>query len=108
MDHVARVAVRHPEVVAAGRHYGIQVATCVQFDPESTGGAEASVRVAKADRVPTEANLGEAYSGMTALVAANDAFCDQVNHRRHRETSRPSGIPRPSAAPRRRRAPRPG
>jgi transposase len=86
VEHVARVAVRHPEMVAAGRHYGIQVATCVPFDPESKGGAEASVRVAKADLVPTEANLAQAYPSMTALVAACDGFCDQVNHRRHRET----------------------
>jgi hypothetical protein len=86
VEHVARVAVRHPEVVAAGRHYGIQVATCVPFDPESKGGAEASVRIAKADLVPTEANLGEAYPDMTALVAACDAFCARVNNRRHRET----------------------
>jgi hypothetical protein len=86
VEHVARVAVRHPEVVAAGRHYGIQVATCVPFDPESKGGAEASVRVAKADLVPTEANLAEAYPDMTTLVAACDGFCATVNGRRHRET----------------------
>jgi hypothetical protein len=86
VEHVARVAVRHPEMVAAGRHYGIQVATCVPFDPESKGGAEASVRVAKADLVPTEANLGESYPDMTTLVAACDAFCAMVNTRRHRET----------------------
>ncbi len=86
VEHVARVAVRHPEIVAAGRHYGVQVATCVPFDPESKGGAEASVRVAKADLVPTEANLAEAYPDMTALVAACDAFCATVNARRHRET----------------------
>jgi transposase len=87
VEHVARVAVRHPEVVAAGRHYGLQVATCVPFDPESKGGAEASVRIAKADLVPTEANLGEAYPDMTALVEACDAFCARVNERRHRETA---------------------
>lgn len=86
VEHVARVAVRHPEVVAAGRHYGLQVATCVPFDPESKGGAEASVRIAKADLVPTEANLAEAYADMTALVAACDTFCATVNARRHRET----------------------
>jgi transposase len=86
VEHVARVAVRHPEMVAAGRHYGVQVATCVPCDPESKGGAEASVRIAKADLVPTEANLAEAYPDMTALVAACDTFCDQVNRRRHRET----------------------
>ena len=86
VEHVARVAVRHPEVVAAGRHYGIQVATCVPFDPESKGGAEASVRVAKADLVPTETNLLDAYPDIAALVAACDAFCAGVNGRRHRET----------------------
>lgn len=86
VEHVARVAVRHPEVVAAGRHYGMQVATCVPFDPESKGGSEASVRVAKADLVPTEANLLDAYPDMTTLIAACDAFCAHVNARRHRET----------------------
>jgi transposase len=86
VEHVARVAVRHPEIVAAGRHYGMQVATCVPFDPESKGGSEASVRVAKADLVPTEANLLDAYPDMTALQAACDAFCAGVNGRRHRET----------------------
>ncbi|MGH3707459.1 MAG: hypothetical protein ACRDRQ_05010 [Pseudonocardiaceae bacterium] len=63
VDHVARVAVRHPEIVAAGRHYGIQVATCVPFDPESKGGSEASVRVAKADLVPTRGQLAGGLSG---------------------------------------------
>jgi transposase len=86
VEHVARVAVRHPEVVAAGRHYGMQVATCVPFDPESKGGSEASVRIAKADLVPTEANLLDAYPDMAALTAACDAFCVSVNGRRHRET----------------------
>ena len=63
VEHVARIAVRHPEIVAAGRHYGMQVATCVPFDPEAKGGSEASVRIAKADLVPTEANLLDALSG---------------------------------------------
>ena len=35
MDHVAGVPVRHPEMVALGRHYGCKVETCVPFDPES-------------------------------------------------------------------------
>ena len=87
MEHIARVPVRHPEIVAAGRHYGIQVATCVPYDPESKGGSEASVRVAKADLVPTEANLLETYPDMRSLQAACDAFCAQLNTRRHRETS---------------------
>jgi hypothetical protein len=37
VDHVAGVPVRHPMIVSAGRHYGIQVHTCVPFDPESKG-----------------------------------------------------------------------
>ena len=37
VEHVAGVPVRHPEMVAAGRHYGVQVATCVPFDPLLTG-----------------------------------------------------------------------
>jgi len=87
VEHIARVPVRHPEIVAAGRHYGMQVATCVPFDPESKGGSEASVRIAKADLVPTEANLLEAYPDMTSLQSACDAFSAQVNTRRHRETN---------------------
>jgi hypothetical protein len=86
VERVARVAVRHPEIVAAGRHYGMQVATCVPFDPESKGGSEASVWIAKADLVPTETNLLDTYPDMAALVAACDSFCASVNARRHRET----------------------
>jgi transposase len=33
------VPVRHPEMVAMGRHYGCTVHTCRPFDPESKGGA---------------------------------------------------------------------
>jgi hypothetical protein len=49
IDHVAGVAVRHPEIVAVGRHYGMTIRTCVPADPQSKGGSEATVRVAKAD-----------------------------------------------------------
>jgi transposase len=62
MDHVAGIAVRHPQMVALGAHYGVTVATCVPADPETKGGSEATVRVAKADLVPTDANLVEGYS----------------------------------------------
>jgi hypothetical protein len=37
MDHVAGIPMRHPEMVALGRHYGCKVETCVPFDPESKG-----------------------------------------------------------------------
>jgi transposase len=88
VDLVAGVAVRHPDVVAAGRHYGVQVHTCVPFDPESKGGSEATVRIAKADLVPTDANLRPDYSSFSELQAACTSFMDDVNHRVHRETMR--------------------
>jgi transposase len=88
MDHVAGVAVRHPEMVAIGGHYGITVATCVPADPESKGGSEATVRVAKADLVPTDANLLEGYASWAELVEACAVFTDGVNAREHRATRR--------------------
>ncbi len=88
MGHVAGVAVRHPQMVAAGRHYGCKVETCVPYDPESKGGSESTVKVAKRDLVPTEAHLLDAYATFAALVAACDAFCEKVKARVHRETGR--------------------
>ncbi len=88
VEHVAGVAVRHPEMVAAGRHYGCKVETCVPYDPESKGGSESTVKVAKRDLVPTEANLLDDYPSFAALVAACDAFAEKVNGRVHRETGR--------------------
>ena len=64
IEHIAGVAVRHPEMVAAGRHYGCKVETCCPYDPESKGGAESTVKIAKADLVPTSANLLAAYAGV--------------------------------------------
>lgn len=88
VEHVAGVPVRHPMVVAAGRHYGLTVHTCVPFDPESKGGSEATVRVAKADLVPTRANLRSGYNSFAELVEACEAFCAKVNGRVHRETAK--------------------
>jgi transposase len=88
VDHVAGVPVRHPAMVAIGGHYGITVATCVPADPESKGGSEATVRVAKADLVPTDANLVEDYASWVELVDACDAFMAEVNGRPHRATRR--------------------
>jgi hypothetical protein len=61
VDHVCGLAVRNPRMVAVARHYGLTVATCVPADPQSKGGSEATVRIAKADLVPTEHNLLEGY-----------------------------------------------
>ena len=88
VEHVARIAVRNPEMVAAGRHYGLQIATCLPADPEAKGGSEAAVRIAKADLVPTEANLLDDYQSFAALERACQDFCDQVNARPHRVTRR--------------------
>jgi transposase len=87
-DRVAGVPVRHPVLVAAGRHYGLEVETCVVADPESKGGSEATVRVAKADLVPTEANLLDEYRSFGELAAACERFGAEVNGRPHSETGR--------------------
>ena len=88
IDHVAGIAIRNPQIVAAAAHYGVTVATCVPADPESKGGSEATVRVAKADLVPTDANLRDAYGSWAELVDACDAFTDEINARPHRATRR--------------------
>jgi hypothetical protein len=68
--HVAGIAVRHPLIVEAGLHYGVTIATCVPADPESKGGPEATVRIAKADLVPTDVNLRDEYGSWAELVEA--------------------------------------
>ncbi|HWN00285.1 MAG TPA: IS21 family transposase [Streptosporangiaceae bacterium] len=86
VEHIAGIAVRHPVIVAAGRHYGCTVASCEPFDPQSKGGVEATVKIAKADLVPTAANLGEDYGSFADLAAACAQWCAAVNARAHRET----------------------
>jgi hypothetical protein len=88
VEHVAGVPVRNPGAVEAGRHYGLTVATCVPYDPASKGGSESTVKLAKADLVPTAANLLAGYASFAALEAACAAFCEQVNARPHRVTRR--------------------
>jgi transposase len=88
IEHVAGIAVRNPALVAAASHYGVTVATCVPYDPESKGGSEATVRIAKADLVPTEANLRPEYSRWHELVVACEEFNAEVNDRVHRATRR--------------------
>jgi len=88
MDRVAGISVRHPQVVAFGRHNGLQIVTCTLADPETKGGSESTVRVAKADLVPTECNLLPAYSSFSALVGACERLENEVNGREHRESRR--------------------
>lgn len=87
-DHVCGIAIRNPEIVAAGRHYGLVVATCVTADPQSKGGSEATVKIAKADLLPTEHNLRDGYASFAELETACEAFCEKVNARVHRATRR--------------------
>lgn len=89
IEHIAGMAVRHPDAVAFARHYGLTIATCVPADPASKGGSEATVRIAKADLVPTETNLRPEYASFAELETACAAFCAMVNERPHRVTCRP-------------------
>jgi transposase len=87
-DHIAGIAVRNPEIVEVARHYGMTIRTCLPADPETKGGSEATVRIAKADLVPKDVNLLEEYRSFAVLEAACRTFCEEVNGRVHRETRR--------------------
>lgn len=80
---------RHPDVVAAGRHYGMKVRTCVPHDPEG-GGTQAGVRVAAADLAPTDADLCREYDSFAELQAACQEFGQWFNGQvRHWQGQRP-------------------
>jgi transposase len=88
VDRVAGLAVRHPVMVAAGHHYGLVIETCVPYDPETKGGSESTVKIAKADLVPTDANLLDDYPSFAALAAGCATFVTYLNGRPHAETRR--------------------
>jgi hypothetical protein len=91
IDHVCGIAVRNPKIVAAARQYGFVIQTCVPADPQSKGGLEATVRIAKADLVPTDHNLRDDYTSFAELEDACRVFCARVNGRVHGSRSaRPS------------------
>src|SRR5260370_41379549 len=54
--------------------------------PEAKDGSESTVKIAKADLVPAEANLREPYTSFAELAQACRGFCDAVNGPVHRET----------------------
>ena len=87
-EHIAGIPVRNRQMLEFARHYSVVVHTCRPADPASKGGTEASVRISKADLVPTDANLLPAYDSFEALQAACEAFADTVNTRVHRITRR--------------------
>ncbi len=86
--HIAALPVRNPKIVSAAVYYGVTITTCVPFDPESKGGSEATVKIAKADLVPSDTNLRDEYESWEALEAACEAFMDKVNNRVHAVTRR--------------------
>ena len=88
LEHVAGIAIREPVMVLVGRWYGVSLRSCVPYDPESKGGSESTVRVAKADVVPTEANLLDQYSSFRELEEACREQEAEVNGREHRGTRR--------------------
>jgi hypothetical protein len=88
VDHVAGIPVRNQAIVSFGRHYGVTVLTCQPADPASKGGVEASVKLAKADLVPTLTNLLPGYESFAELEAACAEFTEMINHRVHRLTRR--------------------
>jgi hypothetical protein len=83
--HIAGIAVRNRTMVDVSAWYGLTIATCVPYDPESKGGSESSVKLAKADLVPTSHNLLGAYQSFHELELACTAFMAVVNGRVHRE-----------------------
>jgi hypothetical protein len=87
--HIAGIAIREAEMVAVGRYYGLSFRSCVPYDPETKGGSESTVRIAKADLVPTDANLLDEYGRLVELEEACAALEMEVNNRPHRVTRRP-------------------
>jgi hypothetical protein len=86
VEHVAGIGVRNATIVEVSRHYGLTIATCAPADPQSKGGVEATVKIAKADLVPTDHNLRDGYEDWAALERACESFMADVNTRPHRST----------------------
>ncbi|MHB1847330.1 MAG: IS21 family transposase [Deltaproteobacteria bacterium] len=85
--HVAGLAVRNREILGVAHYYGVAVHTCVVADPESKGGSESSVKIAKADVLPRPDNLVAAYADFASLERACGEATDRFNTRVHRETN---------------------
>jgi hypothetical protein len=86
--HIAGIPVRNESMVATSNYYGVTICTCVPYDPESKGGSESTVKIAKADLVPTEANLLDEYGSFEELEAACAAAMATFNSRVHSVTRR--------------------
>ena len=80
VEHVCGIAVRNPTIVEVSRHYGLTIATCEPADPQSKGGSEATVKIAKADLVPTDHNLRDEYQDFAAAGAGVRAVHGRGQH----------------------------
>lgn len=86
--HIAGIAVRNETAVAVSRYYGVTLATCVPADPESKGGSESTVKLAKADLVPTDYNLRDDHRSFAELETACAELSGELNARPHAVTRR--------------------
>ena len=86
---VAGVAVRHPLRWPPTTTTGSPSPRACLLTRSPRAASEATVRIAKADLVPTDANLIGDYGSWAELVAACEAFMVKVNARPHRVTRRP-------------------
>jgi transposase len=92
VDHVCGIAVRNPQIVSVARHYGVTIQTCVPADPQSKGGSEATVKIAKADLLPSDLNLRPDYESFAELEETCQRWMADVNTRPHRSTQEPPVI----------------
>ena len=88
IDHVAGIAVRHPLIVAAGKHYGVTIATCVPADPESKGGLGGDCPRGEGRSGPNRHEPARQLRDWAELVDACERFMTKVNGREHRITRR--------------------
>ena len=85
-NHVAGLAVRNRTMLSVAHYYGVSLHTCVPADPESKGGSESTVKLAKADVLPRPDNLVEHYRDFAALEQACAEATERFNHRVHTMT----------------------
>jgi transposase len=85
-SHVAGLAVRNRTMVSVAHYYGVSLHTCVPADPESKGGSESTVKLAKADLLPRPENLVEDYRDFAAFESACAEATERLNLRVHTMT----------------------
>ena len=93
VEHVCGIAVRNATIVEVSRHYGLTIATCEPADPQSKGGSEATVKIAKADLVPTDHNLRERVCGLAGAGAGVPGVHGRCEHAAAPRDARAAGVP---------------